>query len=37
MGIGTGSDYANRNNSNYFLRVTDQAATTTVPPPGATP
>jgi len=30
MGTGTGSDYANRNNSNYFLRVTDQAATTTV-------
>lgn len=30
MGTGTGDDFANRRNMGYFLRVTDQAATTTV-------
>src|SRR5205823_1862977 len=30
MGTGTGSDFDNRQNGCYFLRVTDQAATTTV-------
>jgi hypothetical protein len=29
-GTGTGSDFANRLNGNIFLRVTDQAASTTV-------
>lgn len=35
MGTGSGSDYANRANGGYFLRVTDQAATTTVFDDGA--
>jgi uncharacterized delta-60 repeat protein/CSLREA domain-containing protein len=30
MGTGTGSDFANRNNGCFFLRVTNDAATTTV-------